>query len=152
MKAALLLLAVPALAMAAAVKKRDPSVSCGGTSYSSDQVATCISNGNDGDGGSSDYPHRYKDYEGFDFSGYCSDSTYYEYPLTADGYSGGRPGADRCIYGADSGSFCGAITHTGTSAAPRPSSPLHALCTPPAPVPAVELVPAFALPTDKGLT
>lgn len=123
MKACLLLLAttiIPALVSAAAVRKRDPSVTCGYTQYSSDQVATCVRNGEEGDGGSSNYPHRYKDYEGFQFGSWCSDDEYYEYPLTADGYQGGRPGADRCVYGAQSGAFCGAITHTGMYFPPLP--------------------------------
>ncbi|KDN39319.1 guanine-specific ribonuclease N1 and T1, partial [Tilletiaria anomala UBC 951] len=55
--------------------------------------------------------HQYNDYEGFNFSGTCGDSTYEEYPLTSSGYTGGSPGPDRCVVGASWGDFCGAITH-----------------------------------------
>jgi hypothetical protein len=69
--------------------------------------------------------------QGFTFG--CPGSTYYEYPILADGdlYSGGSPGADRVIYDND-GNFCGecrylkqgsvlmlvnlaCLTHTGAS-------------------------------------
>ncbi|KAL9936887.1 hypothetical protein V8E36_004122 [Tilletia maclaganii] len=98
-----------------ALTKREPSVSCGGVSYSSSQVALAVQYSNEDAAPSTTYPHTYNDYEGFDFSDYCSDSTYSEYPLTRSGYTGGSPGADRVIVGQQSGTFCGAITHTGAS-------------------------------------
>ncbi|KAF8349719.1 Ribonuclease/ribotoxin, partial [Amanita rubescens] len=53
-------------------------------------------------------------FQGFTFS--CPGSTYYEYPILADGdlYSGGSPGADRVIYDND-GNFCACLIHTGAS-------------------------------------
>ncbi|EPQ32426.1 uncharacterized protein PFL1_00622 [Pseudozyma flocculosa PF-1] len=59
------------------------------------------------------YPKKFKNYEGFNFSAYCSGPPYYEYPLvlTAGGYTGGNPGPDRVIYDSG-GEFCGAVTHT----------------------------------------
>ncbi|PCH33916.1 Ribonuclease/ribotoxin [Wolfiporia cocos MD-104 SS10] len=79
--------------------------------YSYSDITNAINEAEDG--GASDYPHQYHDYEGFDFSS-CS-GEYYEYPLeSGEVYEGGSPGADRVIY--DSyGDFCACITHTGAS-------------------------------------
>lgn len=119
---ALLTLALPALAApvsesssssSSLIEKRAPSVNCGGKSYSSSLVNRCVNNSDNDAAPSTTYPHQYNDYEGFDFSDYCSSSTFYEYPLTSSGYTGGSPGPDRCITGSN-GEFCGAITHTGT--------------------------------------
>ncbi|KAK0539396.1 hypothetical protein OC835_001145 [Tilletia horrida] len=112
---ALALIALPAAILASPIAKREPSVNCGGHTYSSSQVALAVQYADEGAAPSTTYPHQYNDYEGFDFSYYCSDSSYYEYPLTSNGYTGGSPGADRVIVGQQSGSFCGAITHTGAS-------------------------------------
>ena len=95
------------------IEKRAPSVNCGGKSYSSSLVNRCVNNSDNDAASSTTYPHKYNDYEGFDFSDYCSSDTFYEYPLTSSGYTGGSPGPDRCIPGSN-GEFCGAITHTGT--------------------------------------
>ncbi|PWN48448.1 ribonuclease-domain-containing protein [Violaceomyces palustris] len=93
------------------------AVTCGTKSYTATQVNKAINNARSGSYSSSGYPHTYNDYEGFDFSDYCSDTAWKEYPLStaSGGYTGGSPGADRVIYGTSSGKFCGAITHTGAS-------------------------------------
>lgn len=96
---------------AAALITKRQSCTCGDNSYDSSDIEDAINAAEDG--GASDYPHQYHDYEGFDFSS-CS-GTYYEYPLEqGEAYDGGSPGADRVIYD-DSGDFCGCITHTGAS-------------------------------------
>jgi len=91
-------------------KRQYNGCTCGDNTYSSSDISNAISQAENG--GSGDYPHQYKDYEGFSFS--CS-SPYYEYPLESRyAYDGGSPGADRVIYD-DSGDFCACITHTGAS-------------------------------------
>jgi len=68
--------------------------------------------------GNDDYPHQYKDYEGFTFS--CS-APYLEFPiLSGSTYSGGSPGADRVVIGSISSDdsiaqYCAVITHDGES-------------------------------------
>ncbi|KAL9936886.1 hypothetical protein V8E36_004121 [Tilletia maclaganii] len=115
------LLALPTAILASPVspatllEKREPSAYCGSKYYSSSQVARVVQLSNQNAAPSSTYPHTYNNYEGFDFSDYCSDRTYSEYPLTTSGYTGGSPGPDRVIVGKSSRSFCGAITHTGAS-------------------------------------
>ena len=122
-------------------------VQCGNTCYTSAQVSAARSAGagyvRAGDtAGSSSYPHRYNNYEGFEF---LVGGTYYEFPLVKSGvYSGGgflcsslrgegsgeggdrvgrgraddiiigSPGADRVVF-TSSGQRAGEITHTGAS-------------------------------------
>lgn len=68
-------------------------VQCGNTCYSSNQIQAALNAGfnyysNDDQAGSSTYPHRYNNYEGFDFP--VSDP-YQEFPLKTSGvYSGGK--------------------------------------------------------------
>ncbi|PWN28437.1 Ribonuclease/ribotoxin [Jaminaea rosea] len=102
------------LTLAAPIEKRAPSVSCGGRSFTSSQVNKAVQNSNSDAAPSSSYPHQYNNYEGFDFSDYCSDSRYEEFPLTSGGYTGGSPGAYRVITGQSSGAFCGAIYHASS--------------------------------------
>ncbi|KAI8980774.1 ribonuclease T1 [Trametes punicea] len=84
---------------------------CGSNRYTSSDIFNAIDKAEDG--GASDYPHEYHDYEGFSFPT-CS-GTFYEYPLEHDRvYNGGSPGADRVIYDSD-GDFCACLTHTGAS-------------------------------------
>ncbi|KZT30751.1 ribonuclease T1 [Neolentinus lepideus HHB14362 ss-1] len=91
-------------------KRQSQGCQCGSNSYSADDISNAIDAAEDG--GASDYPHQYKDYEGFSFS--CS-GTFYEYPLERHStYDGGSPGADRVIYN-DDGDFCACLTHTGAS-------------------------------------
>lgn len=77
------------LTLAAPIEKRAPSVSCGGRSFTSSQVNKAVQNSNSDAAPSSSYPHQYNNYEGFDFSDYCSDSRYEEFPLTSGGVSTG---------------------------------------------------------------
>ncbi|KAE8267152.1 hypothetical protein A4X09_0g5191 [Tilletia walkeri] len=115
----LALLALPAAILASPItttfEKRAPAVNCGGKAYTSTQVNRAVSYSNSDAAPSTTYPHTYNNYEGFNFGGYCSDSSYSEYPLTSTGYTGGSPGPDRVIVGQQSRTFCGAITHTGAS-------------------------------------
>ena len=83
--------------------------------------------------GNDNYPHRYNDYEGFDFP---ISGPYQEFPIKESGvYYGGKnltseqssqepvdadqehegsPGADRIVFNADC-EYAGSITHTGAS-------------------------------------
>ena len=58
------------------------------------------------------YPHKYKDYEGFDFP---VSGPYYEYPIMKSGevYDGGSPGPDRVIFNGQD-ELAGVITHSGS--------------------------------------
>lgn len=63
--------------------------------------------------GSSKYPEKYSDYEGFTFHGVSG--PYYEFPILESGvYTGGEPGADRVVINGKC-VYAGAITHTGAS-------------------------------------
>ncbi|CEH13017.1 guanyl-specific ribonuclease f1 [Ceraceosorus bombacis] len=115
MKFAFALVALAAVAAAAPLEKR-VSPNCGGKSFSNTNVNQAISNGVNDAASSSSYPHTYNNYEGFDFSGECSDRSYQEFPLVtkSGGYTGGSPGAYRVIYGTNTGNFCGAIYHASS--------------------------------------
>lgn len=103
------------------IKRQDDSTSCGSNDYSSSQVdsavnAACnyISEGEEA--GSSKYPEKYNDYEGFSFGG--ASKPYYEFPILESGtYKGGEPGADRVVVSTADGDcvLAGVITHTGAS-------------------------------------
>ncbi|CAG5181370.1 uncharacterized protein ALTATR162_LOCUS9728 [Alternaria atra] len=102
----------------AAVEARQSCyVRCGSTCYTSAQVSTARNAGynyyRQGDeAGSSNYPHTYNNYEGFDF---LVSGPYQEFPLRTSGaYTGGSPGADRVIFNT-AGQRAGEITHTGAS-------------------------------------
>ncbi|KAK4198929.1 putative guanyl-specific ribonuclease [Triangularia verruculosa] len=62
---------------------------------------------------SDSYPHRYNNYEGFNFP---TPAPWYEYPImkTYAVYNGGSPGPDRVIFDSN-GAFDKLITHTGAS-------------------------------------
>ncbi|PWN99640.1 putative ribonuclease T1 [Tilletiopsis washingtonensis] len=109
--------ALCALTLGAPIERRatPSSVSCGGRSYSASQINGAISNGVNDRASSSSYPHRYNNYEGFDFSDRCSSTSFQEFPLKSSPYTGGSPGPDRVIYGTNSGAFCGAIYHASSS-------------------------------------
>lgn len=114
MKFSLALLALFPAALAAPIlepRQGGVSVRCGSISYSSSQVNRAINNAESGNYDSSGYPHTYNNYEGFDFSNYCN-GPYKEYPLktSSSGYTGGSPGADRVVYDANDGTFCGAVS------------------------------------------
>lgn len=61
--------------------------------------------------GRDNYPHKYNDYEGFDFP---VSAPYYEFPIMRNGdlYDGGSPGADRVIFN-ENDELAGVITHSG---------------------------------------
>ncbi|KAL9716555.1 hypothetical protein Ac2012v2_001003 [Leucoagaricus gongylophorus] len=85
------------------------SCSCAGRSYGATVVQNGINKARSG--GASNYPHQYRNFEGFSFG--CSGNTYFEYPIISGSvYTGGAPGADRVIYD-NNGSFCACLTHTG---------------------------------------
>lgn len=109
-------------------------VKCGSVCYTSAQVTAARNSGYNyvkqgGTAGGSTYPHKYNNYEGFDF---LVGGTYYEFPLkTGAVYTGGMyadvdltrqrvndmagsPGADRVVFNG-SGQRAGEITHTGAS-------------------------------------
>ncbi|KAF2806497.1 ribonuclease-domain-containing protein [Mytilinidion resinicola] len=94
------------------------ATTCGSNCYTSSQINEALSAGynyyESGDkAGSSKYPEKYNDYEGFDFGGVSG--PYYEFPILESGvYSGGSPGADRIVFNTD-GDLAGEITHTGAS-------------------------------------
>ncbi|KAK7192355.1 hypothetical protein DPSP01_004941 [Paraphaeosphaeria sporulosa] len=108
---------VDASAESAVIAERACYVQCGSKCYTSSQVSAARSAAyqylQSGDtAGSSTYPHKYNNYEGFDF---LVSGTYYEFPLLTSGtYSGGSPGADRVVINS-SGQRAGEITHTGAS-------------------------------------
>ncbi|KAF6828328.1 guanyl-specific ribonuclease f1 [Colletotrichum plurivorum] len=109
------LFALAAQAVPAAIEKR--STTCGSTFYSTAQVnaaasAACTHVRAGTQAGSSTYPHRYNNYEGFDFD---VSGPWYEFPMKTSGvYTGGSPGADRVIINGSCG-LAGQITHTGAS-------------------------------------
>ncbi|RDW68111.1 ribonuclease-domain-containing protein [Coleophoma cylindrospora] len=96
---------------------RQSATTCGSVAYTVKDTTNCRNAaysyyGQGGTAGGSTYPHTYNNYEGFSFS---VSGTYLEFPLVKNGaYSGGAPGADRCIINT-SGVYAGAITHTGAS-------------------------------------
>ncbi|CAI6090156.1 hypothetical protein V2G26_006352 [Clonostachys chloroleuca] len=114
--AALLSLAV---AVSAAPHTRaGEAATCGSNNYSASQVsaaadAACQYYQDGTTAGSSSYPHRYNNYEGFEFKGLSG--PFQEFPIKTSGvYTGGSPGADRVVITEDC-QFAGAITHTGAS-------------------------------------
>ncbi|KAM0718911.1 hypothetical protein Q7P37_005983 [Cladosporium fusiforme] len=106
-----------AFAAPAQIEKRQGAVTCGSTSYSASQVSAAVSQGCDyfqagNQVGSNNYPHRYNNYEGFDFR---SSGPWQEFPITRSGvYTGGSPGADRVVFN-ENCAYAGSITHTGAS-------------------------------------
>ncbi|OSC99435.1 ribonuclease T1 [Trametes coccinea BRFM310] len=98
-------------ATARVIRRQSGGCNCAGTRYTESDIFNAIDRAEDG--GASDYPHQYHDYEGFDFPT-CS-GTFYEYPLEHNRvYTGGSPGANRVIYDSR-GDFCACLTHTGAS-------------------------------------
>ncbi|KAF7128396.1 hypothetical protein CNMCM5793_003126 [Aspergillus hiratsukae] len=112
------LLLAPVLAAPAEIDTRACAYTCGSVCYTSSAVYAAQEAGYDlyassETVGSNDYPHRYNNYEGFDFP---VSSPYYEWPILASGqiYNGGSPGADRVIFNSND-QLAGVITHTGAS-------------------------------------
>ncbi|KAJ6789130.1 hypothetical protein PWT90_01522 [Aphanocladium album] len=93
------------------------ATTCGNTHYSAGQVdeaaqTSCGYVQSRTTAGGSSYPHKYNNYEGFDFP---VPGTYYEFPIKSSGkYNGGSPGADRVIINAKC-QLAGVITHQGAS-------------------------------------
>ncbi|KZZ99205.1 Guanyl-specific ribonuclease F1 [Moelleriella libera RCEF 2490] len=121
---ALLLFSLAALATAAPAAQLDPrdATRCGSVSYSSTAVqaaadAACgqiqeQQQQQQQQRRASSYPHRYNNYEGFDFNGVPG--PYNEFPILKSGrtYASGPPGPDRVII-TDSCDLAGVITHSG---------------------------------------
>ncbi|KAH7319627.1 Ribonuclease/ribotoxin [Stachybotrys elegans] len=116
------LLSLAALVAAAPATELDRRVpaTCGNVYYSAAAVsaasrAACNYVRNGGTAGSSSYPHRYNNYEGFHFNGYSG--PFQEFPILSSGaiYSGGSPGPDRVIITQSGCLEAGTITHTGAS-------------------------------------
>ncbi|KAH8702722.1 Ribonuclease/ribotoxin [Phaeosphaeriaceae sp. PMI808] len=99
------------------IEARQCFVQCGSTCYTQAQVSTARSAGYNyykqgSQAGSSTYPHKYNNREGFSF---LVAGPYEEFPLRTSGaYTGGSPGADRVIFNT-AGQRAGEITHTGAS-------------------------------------
>ncbi|KAG9191105.1 ribonuclease-domain-containing protein [Alternaria panax] len=106
-----------AVEIAAVEARQSCYVRCGSTCYTSAQASTARNAGYNyyrqgSQAGSSTYPHKYNNYEGFDF---LVSGPYQEFPLRTSGaYTGGSPGADRVIFNT-AGQRAGEITHTGAS-------------------------------------
>ncbi|KAF4457098.1 guanyl-specific ribonuclease F1 [Fusarium austroafricanum] len=111
------LAALISLAVASPIESRQSATRCGNTNYSAAQVraaanAACQYYQSGGNAGSSTYPHKYNNREGFDF---LVNGPYQEFPIKTSGvYSGGSPGADRVVINTNC-EYAGAITHTGAS-------------------------------------
>lgn len=86
-------LAAPAAIPEAELEVRQSSTTCGNNYYSSSQVRAALNQGygyyaDDDEAGSSDYPHTYNNYEGFDFP---VSGPYQEFPIKESGvYTGGE--------------------------------------------------------------
>jgi hypothetical protein len=110
------LLALAATVSAAPSLHRRAEATCGSNHYTAAQVkeavdAACQHFQDGTQVGSNDYPHRYNNYEGFEFKGLAG--PFQEFPILSSGeYTGGSPGADRVVITEDC-EEAGAITHTG---------------------------------------
>ena len=113
----LLIIALGASAMASPLlQQRQCADTCGSTCYSQSDIDAAVQQGfSDLQSGNApdNYPHQYKDYEGFSFP---DSPPYYEFPILASEqtYTGGSPGADRVVFDSN-GTFEGVITHQGAS-------------------------------------
>ncbi|KAL2168866.1 hypothetical protein VTG60DRAFT_6768 [Thermothelomyces hinnuleus] len=98
------------------IEARACAWTCGSVCYEQSHINAALNKGyslqKSGDDINS-YPHRYNNYEGFDFP---TAGPWYEFPILSSHsvYSGGSPGADRVIFDG-SGNFDALITHTGAS-------------------------------------
>ncbi|KAE8153576.1 amino acid permease-domain-containing protein [Aspergillus avenaceus] len=106
------------LALPSLTPRADCAYTCGSNCYTSSAVSAAQSAGyelhSSGETvGSNSYPHKYNNYEGFDFP---VSGTYYEWPILSSGsiYDGGSPGADRVVFNKNN-KLAGLITHTGAS-------------------------------------
>ncbi|KAK4119157.1 ribonuclease-domain-containing protein [Parathielavia appendiculata] len=98
------------------VEARACAWTCGSVCYQTTHVQAALSKGyslqQSGDD-INNYPHRYNNYEGFDFP---TSGLWYEFPIMSSYrvYTGGSPGPDRIIFDSR-GALDALITHTGTS-------------------------------------
>ncbi|KAJ2989023.1 hypothetical protein NUW58_g3678 [Xylaria curta] len=116
----IILAAVSAVTVSGAAieKKQSCAKTCGNVCYTQGDINEAVAQGfeyhEEGQTvGSNKYPHRYNNYEGFDFP---DAGPWYEFPILRSSrpYTGGSPGADRVVFNAE-GIFQDAITHTGAS-------------------------------------
>ncbi|KAI0878388.1 guanine specific ribonuclease N1 [Hypoxylon argillaceum] len=114
----IILAAVSAVTVSGAAVNKKPSCAktCGTVCYTQSDISKAVSQGygyyeDHKTVGSDSYPHKYNNYEGFDFP---DSGPWYEFPILKSNkaYTGGSPGADRIVFNAD-GTFQDAITHTG---------------------------------------
>ncbi|PYH83160.1 RNase Ms,minor [Aspergillus uvarum CBS 121591] len=110
------LLLTTSVVLAAPKAAESCAYTCGSTCYWASDVSAAQAQGwslHESGDTIDDYPHVYRDDEGFAFG---VSGTYYEYPILSsfDVYTGGSPGADRVIFNADD-ELAGVITHTGAS-------------------------------------
>ncbi|KAI0395327.1 Ribonuclease/ribotoxin [Xylariaceae sp. FL0594] len=98
--------------------RADCAYTCGKVCYTQDDLDAAVDQGygyyqDDEQVGDNNYPHKYNNYEGFDFP---DPGPWYEFPILGSDelYTGGSPGADRVVFDAD-GRLQEAITHTGAS-------------------------------------
>ncbi|KAK3297107.1 Ribonuclease/ribotoxin [Chaetomium fimeti] len=109
-------LSVSAAPLHAEVEARACAFTCGSVCYESSHINAALNKGYslhlDGDD-INNYPHRYNNYEDFDFP---TPGPWYEYPIMSSHsvYNGGSPGADRVVFDGD-GNFDLLITHQGAS-------------------------------------
>ncbi|KAL2152266.1 hypothetical protein VTH82DRAFT_5450 [Thermothelomyces myriococcoides] len=100
----------------AKVEARACAWTCGSVCYEQSHISAALNKGyslqQSGDD-INNYPHRYNNYEGFDFP---TPSPWYEFPIMSSHsvYNGGSPGPDRVIFDGN-GNFDALITHTGAS-------------------------------------
>ncbi|KAJ8123188.1 hypothetical protein ONZ43_g802 [Nemania bipapillata] len=99
-------------------QKKSCAKTCGKSCYTQSDIEAAVSQGygyyeDDKAVGSNDYPHKYNNYEGFDFP---DPGPWFEFPILSSDkvYTGGSPGADRVVFNAD-GNLQDTITHTGAS-------------------------------------
>ncbi|GME36558.1 putative guanyl-specific ribonuclease f1 [Neofusicoccum parvum] len=98
------------------------ATNCAGRRYTANDMSLCYREAcqwapRQGPGG---YPHNFGNYERLDFGPYTNSRTLREYPLRLGGrYTGGAPGADRCVVHRDPNTQrctnIGAMTHTGAA-------------------------------------
>ncbi|KAK3308379.1 Ribonuclease/ribotoxin [Chaetomium strumarium] len=98
------------------VEARACAYTCGSVCYTTTHIQSALNKGYSLEESGNDinnYPHRYNNYEGFDFP---TSGPWYEFPIMSSHsvYSGGSPGPDRVIFDSD-GNFDMLITHTGAS-------------------------------------
>ena len=95
MKFAAVAILLAGAALAAPLRSNGSEVVCGSDDYTTAQIqaaakAACAYVNNDEKAGSSKYPEKYNDYEGFTFHGV--EGPYYEFPIMKSGkvYTGGK--------------------------------------------------------------